>query len=127
MMPAALIPVVNYPDIAVAADWLEAAFGFKKRLIIFDHRIQMSYGDCNFVLTDNPSPGPSGFNITLRVANCRAVCETARAKGAQVTLEPTDFFYGERQCDLVDPWGVHWMLSESIADIDPAEWGGVLV
>lgn len=126
MMPAPVIPVISYPDIAAAADWLVEVFGVQKRLIVFDHRIQMSYGGGNLVLTDKPSPGPSGFNITLRVADCRAACERARAKGAEIVQEPTDFFYGERQCDLVDPWGVRWMLSETIADIDPTEWGGVI-
>ena len=26
-----------------------------------------------------------------------------------------------------DPGGHHWTFSQSIADVDPAEWGGVLV
>ncbi len=127
MMPAAVIPVVSYPDIHAAADWLVDVFGFQRRLIVFDHRVQMSYGDGNLVLTDKLSPSPSGFNLTLRVEDCSAVCERARERGAEITLEPTDFFYGERQCDLVDPWKVRWMLSQTVADIDPAEWGGVLV
>ena len=127
MMSASVIPVVSYPDIAVAADWLETALGFSRRLIIFDHRIQMTFGGGNFVLTDKPSPGPSGFNIMLRVADCHGLCETARAAGAVIEQEPTDFEYGERQCNLADPWGVRWVLSQTIADVEPAEWGGVLV
>ena len=124
--PASVIPVVSYPDIAAAADWLEAAFGFTKRLIVFDHRIQMTFGGGNFILTDKPSPGPSGFTVMIRVADCRAVCEKARAAGAEIGMEPTDHVYGERQCDLTDPWGVRWVLTETLADIDPAEWGGIV-
>lgn len=124
MMPAPVIPVVSYPDIAAAADWLVEVFGFEKRLVIFDHRIQMSYGGGNFVLTDKASPGPSGFSIMLRVADCREACDTARARGAEVVMAPTDFEYGECQCDLRDPWGVRWQLSQTIADVDPANWGG---
>ncbi len=127
MMAADIIPVVSYPDVAAAADWLAAVFGFRKRLLVFDHRIQMAYGGGNFVLTDRPSPGPSGFTIMVRVADCRAVCEEARARGAVIEMEPTDFEYGECQCDLRDPWGIRWTPSQTIAGVDPVDWGGVPV
>ncbi len=43
--PCAVIPVVAYPDVAAAAAaWLEAAFGFRVRLRIGDHRVQMWFG-----------------------------------------------------------------------------------
>ncbi len=124
--PASVIPVVSYPDIVAAAAWLEAAFGFTRRLIVFDHRIQMNFGSGNFILTDKPSPGPSGFTVMIRIADCRAVCQRARAAGAEIGMEPTDHVYGERQCDLTDPWGVRWVLTETLADVDPAQWGGTI-
>jgi uncharacterized glyoxalase superfamily protein PhnB len=40
---------------------------------------------------------------------------------------PTDYPYGERQCTVEDLGGHHWTFSQSIADVDPADWGGVLV
>jgi uncharacterized glyoxalase superfamily protein PhnB len=38
-----------------------------------------------------------------------------------------DYPYGERQYSAVDVGGHHWTFSESIADVDPADWGGELV
>ena len=51
-------------------------------------------------------------------------CSRARAHGAEIASEPTDYPYGERQYTAVDPGGHRWTFSESIADVDPAAWGG---
>jgi uncharacterized glyoxalase superfamily protein PhnB len=41
-------------------------------------------------------------------------------------MEPTDFEYGERQYTAADPAGHQWTFSETLADVDPASWGGEL-
>ena len=49
-----------------------------------------------------------------------------RAQAAKILSEPQNYPYGERQYSAVD-LGVHrWTFSQSIADVDPAEWGGTL-
>jgi uncharacterized glyoxalase superfamily protein PhnB len=63
----------------------------------------------------------------VRVDDARAHCERAREHGAQIVMEPTDFEYGERQYSAQDPAGHHWTFSETLADVHPEEWGGVLV
>jgi hypothetical protein len=35
--------------------------------------------------------------------------------------------YGERQAGLVDPFGHRWVLTQTLRDVDPAEWGGKTV
>jgi hypothetical protein len=40
---------------------------------------------------------------------------------------PTDYRYGERQYTAKDVGGHRWTFSQSIADVDPADWGGELV
>jgi uncharacterized glyoxalase superfamily protein PhnB len=42
-------------------------------------------------------------------------------------MEPTTFEYGERQCTVDDYAGHRWTLSESVDDVAPEAWGGVLV
>jgi uncharacterized glyoxalase superfamily protein PhnB len=42
-------------------------------------------------------------------------------------MEPTDFEYGERQYTAQDPAGHQWTFSETLADVAPEEWGGILV
>ena len=49
------------------------------------------------------------------------------AHGAEAVRNPTDYPYGERQGTLRDPGGHVWTLSQSIADVDPADWGGELL
>jgi uncharacterized glyoxalase superfamily protein PhnB len=63
----------------------------------------------------------------VRVDDANAHCERARGQGARITMEPTDFEYGERQYSAEDPAGHHWTFSETIADIPPEEWGGIAV
>jgi hypothetical protein len=43
--PCPVIPVLQYPDPGVAAEWLSKAFGFTVRLRIANHRIQMRAGE----------------------------------------------------------------------------------
>lgn len=44
-MPASgVIPVLTYPDVVAASTWLCAAFGFRERLVIGTHRVQLDAG-----------------------------------------------------------------------------------
>jgi len=50
---ATVIPVLIYPDVREAVDWLSAAFGFAERLQIGDnHRSQLSFGDGAVIVAD---------------------------------------------------------------------------
>lgn len=42
-------------------------------------------------------------------------------------MEPTSFEYGERQCSVEDLAGHRWTFSQTLDDVDPADWGGELV
>ncbi len=42
-------------------------------------------------------------------------------------MEPTDFEYGERQYTAEDLAGHQWTFSETLEDVHPETWGGVLV
>jgi len=127
---AAVIPVLSYPDPGAAAEWLVEAFGLAVRLRIFNHRVQMTFDGGALVTTDSHWDGPdaarASHSVMLRVADAAAVYERAVALGATGDMPPRDFEYGERQAGLTDPWGHRWTLSESIADVDPAAWGGRL-
>jgi uncharacterized glyoxalase superfamily protein PhnB len=131
--PATVIPVLIYPDVRAAVSFLEEAFGFTERLQIGeDHRSQLTFGDGALIVGDvrhgrvPPRPGEATHDVMLRVDDARAHCERARAAGAEITMEPTDFEYGERQFHCTDPWGHRWTFSETLEDVDPASRGGVL-
>lgn len=129
-----VVPVLIYPDVRAAVAWLGAAFGFVERVRIGeDHRAQLSFGDGAVIVADvrhdrrPPRPGEATHSVLVRVDDARAHCERAREHGAEILMEPTDFEYGERQYTLVDPWGHQWTFSETLQDVEPASWGGILL
>lgn len=125
--PCTVIPVLIYPDPGIAAKWLCAAFEFTVRLRIANHRIQMKAGDGCFTIAEgNVVPNQSQF-MQVRVKDARAHCEHARIHGARILTEPKDHMYGERQYDALDFHGHRWNFTQSIADVDPASWGGILI
>jgi uncharacterized glyoxalase superfamily protein PhnB len=131
---AVVIPVLIYPDVREAVAWLGAAFGFAERLRIGEsHRSQLSVGDGAVIVGDvrhdrhPPRPGESTHSVIVRVEDAKAHCERARAHGAEILMEPTDFEYGERQYTAADLAGHQWTFSETLDDVDPASWGGELL
>ena len=129
---ATVVPVLIYPDVRAAVDWLSAAFGFVERVQIGeDHRSQMRFGDGAVILGDvrgdrhPPRPGESTHSVLVRVEDARAHCERAREHGARILMEPRDFEYGERQYTAEDLAGYQWTFSETLADVAPEEWGGI--
>jgi uncharacterized glyoxalase superfamily protein PhnB len=134
-IPAAtVVPVLIYPDVREAVAWLEEAFGFVERLRIGeDHRAQLAFGDGAVIVADvrgdrrPPRAGEATHSVLVRVEDANAHCERARRHGARILMEPTDFEYGERQYAAEDPAGHQWTFSETLDDVAPEDWGGVLV
>jgi uncharacterized glyoxalase superfamily protein PhnB len=129
---ASVIPVLVYPDVRAAVAFLEDAFGFVERVQIGeDHRAQLAFGDGAVIVGDvrgelrPPRAGEETHSVVVRVDDARAHCEHARAHGAKILMEPTDFEYGERQYSAEDPAGHRWTFSETLRDVEPEEWGGI--
>jgi uncharacterized glyoxalase superfamily protein PhnB len=130
---AVVIPVLVYPDVREAVAWLTAAFGFVERLQIGEnHRSQLKVGDGAVIVADvrhdrrPPRQGEVTHSVVVRVDDANAHCARARANGARILMEPTDFEYGERQYTAADPAGHEWTFSETLADVHPETWGGTL-
>ena len=126
---ATVIPVLAYPDVNLAADWLCAAFGFSVRLRIGNHRVQLNVGDGAVTLRElrENEVGATlgtGHSVTIRVDHADAHCQRAREHGARITQDPVTQMYGERQYNAEDFAGHSWTFSQSVADVDPKEWGG---
>lgn len=131
-MPAnTVIPVLLYPDLRAAVAWLGAAFGLDERLRIGDHRAQLCFGGACIVVAQSDPPYPHGVNSThatmVRVVNLATHYRRAAAAGARIASAPTDYSFGERQYTAVDLGGHVWTFSQTIADCDPAAWGGELI
>ena len=124
---ASIIPELAYDDVPAAARWLCEAFGFRERLRIFGHRVQLTFGSGALVVREpregETVPG-SGHSVMVRVDDADAHCARAREHGARITSPPTDYPFGERQYSATDPAGHAWTFTQSVADVDPASWGG---
>lgn len=122
-----VIPQVSYPDVRAAAAWLCDAFGFRVRLFIGNHRVQMHIGDGAMVVTEQKAPGRQtncGVSVMVRVEDVHAHHERAQRHGAVIVRPPQDYPYGERQYSAEDFNGYVWTFTQSIADSRPEDWGG---
>ena len=131
-----ITPYLLYEDVAAAIAFLTRAFGFEEVLRYtgaegYVEHAELRRGDDVIYLGD---PGPDyrnpaklgGPTVLIHVSDLDdvdALCEHARAAGAQITQEPTDQAYGERRFGAADPEGHHWHFSQPIADVQPQDWG----
>ena len=133
--PPTVTPVLIYPDVRAAVDWLESAFGFGERVRIGeDHRAQLRVGTDGAVVVADvhgaqvaPEGGVVTHLIKVRVEDVDAAFARARDAGGRILEEPTTHVYGERSCVVEDPAGHRWELTQTVRDVDPEEWGGVSV
>jgi uncharacterized glyoxalase superfamily protein PhnB len=127
---ATVIPELAYDDAARASAWLCLAFGFTERLRIGDHRVQLTFGDGAVVVTARATAGGGAdqtHSMLVRVEDAQRHHDHAKASGARIHVPPADHPYGERQYTAEDLGGHRWTFSQSIADVDPASWGGIAV
>jgi uncharacterized glyoxalase superfamily protein PhnB len=134
--PYSVLPVLAYDDVRAAVEYLTQVFGFAERVQIGDHRAQLSAGGGGgaVIVADathgRRSPAAADGvtqSVMVRVDDVDAHYRAAVAAGAQVTSEPADYAYGERQYSVRDPAGHLWTFTQSVADIAPETWGGVTV
>ncbi len=127
MPPGPVIPELPYADVTAAAQWLCNAFGFTERLRIGNHRIQLHVGDGALVVVEAGDASAAASRVMVPVADVDAHHATAKAAGAKVIGEPTTYPFGERQYSVLDVGGHRWTFTQSVADVDPASWGGELI
>jgi uncharacterized glyoxalase superfamily protein PhnB len=125
MPPGVIIPELPYEDVGTAATWLCQTFGFKERLRIGNHRCQLTFGEGSIVVIERKEAGVS--SIMVHVEDIDSHYERVKEAGTHIISPPTDYPFGERQYTVEDIGGHRWTFSQTIADIDPATWGGMLV
>ena len=132
--PYSVLPILAYDDVRAAVEWLTRVFGFAERVQIGDHRAQLSAGSGAVIVADathgRRSPAAAdgvAQSVMIHVQDVDAHYRAVLAAGAEVTSEPADYSYGERQYSVRDPAGHLWTFTESVADVAPETWGGVTV
>jgi uncharacterized glyoxalase superfamily protein PhnB len=127
MPPGVFIPELAYDDVAAAAEWLCRAFGFRERLRIGTHRVQLVLRGGSMVVMERGPNTVGAAKVMVSVEDVDAHHRRAREAGARILAPPADQPFGERQYTAQDPGGHAWTFSQSVADVDPATWGGELI
>jgi MerR family transcriptional regulator, thiopeptide resistance regulator len=122
-----LIPVVPYEDIRAGHDFLVDVLGFESAGIVEDGDGNVVHGEVRVGdrriwlhaaaggLTTPRSSDVQTGGIVVHVADVDAHFARVKAAGADVTREPTDEDYGQREYGVRDPEGHSWYIATPFA------------
>lgn len=65
--------------------------------------------------------GGSAVGMHVYVEDVDAVFKTAIAAGATEAMPPKDHFYGDRMCQIIDPFGHKWSIATHVEDVSQEE------
>ena len=118
-----------------ASAWYREVFGAveRSRIELPDGKlihVELDLGGSTLMLADEfpdhgaLSPATTGHSSAvfyLPVDDVDAVVAGAVAGGATVTREVADTFWGEREGQLIDPFGHRWGITQHLRDVPLAE------
>jgi uncharacterized glyoxalase superfamily protein PhnB len=127
---ARIVPVLAVTDVREAVDWYVRVLGLVEHVRVGEgHRVQLGVdGERAEMIVREHHPDEQAANasdqVMFRVDDVDVVLERARAAGAEAAQSSRDWEYGERQAGFIDPFGHQWVLTQTLRDVDPADWGG---
>jgi len=125
-MMKCIVPALRYRDAGAAVEWLGSAFGFETRLLVpgqdgaIEHA-RLACGDTMIMLASlgragaveatYRSPAEAGFitqSLYVHVDEPDALCQRAKAAGAEIVEDIHDFPFGGRLFLCRDSEGHVW-------------------
>jgi len=129
-----LNPFLRVPDVAAALEFYGAAFGaveqFRREMhgklllaviMIGDSHVMISGQDVDPEKPAGGDPRSNGLGLKIYVDQVDAVFERAVTAGAKVEEPVKDWFFGERNGEVIDPFGFTWRLAELLEEVPHAE------
>jgi PhnB protein len=118
-------------DAAAATDWYCSVLDAREehRITLADGRLidlQMRFGESKVVLADEfpehdalspKTTGASSAVFYLATDDVDALVARAVAAGAQLTRAAADWFTGDRDAQIIDPFGHRWGLTQHVRDV----------
>jgi uncharacterized glyoxalase superfamily protein PhnB len=114
-------PTLRAHDAKALIRFLVEAFGFEETVVYADgdvvHHAQLSWPEGGGIMLgsvrEDPevpasATDPGAFGAYVVTDQPDALCERARAAGAEITAEPHDTDYGSRDFAARDPEGNRW-------------------
>lgn len=128
-------PYLCLHDAAAAIEFYIRVFGAEEIMRLTDANGRVAHAELKLgsivmmLVDEHPelgirSPlafGGTGLTLHLHVDDVDTLTARARAAGATVLREPTDYGHGERQSRLRDPFGHEWLLGHELEAISPEE------
>jgi uncharacterized glyoxalase superfamily protein PhnB len=131
---ARIVPVLTVADVRAAVVWYANVFGIVEHLQIGEsHRAQLGLPGGGELIVAEVRPGrrvpteTRSHQIMLKVEDAAAVVARAVEHGGTIADELHDWEYGERQAMIVDPFGHQWVLTQTLVDTAPEQWGGATI
>lgn len=131
---ANVVPVLQVADARPAVAWYTRVFGFVGDVQAsggHHARLVLPGGGALLVGEVLPLPrlpnGGRSPEILLKVEDATATLARAVENGATVVFELRDIEAGERQATIDDVFGHRWMLTQTLVDTAPEQWGGKTV
>jgi len=129
-----IVPVLVVSDVRAAVAWYAKVFGFVEHVQIGEgHRAQLGLGAAELIVAEARPGGrrvpreDRSHQIMLKVEDAAATVEAAVAAGAKLVDKLNDWEYGERQAMIDDVFGHQWVLTQTLVDTAPEQWGGKTV
>ncbi len=128
---ARVTPVLIVPDVRAAVTWYRDVFGLVEHVQIGEgHRAQLGLPGGGELIVAEVRPGrrlPAdgrSHQLMLKVEDAAAIVARAVGAGATLVDELHDWEYGERQAAIDDVFGHQWVLTQTLVDTAPEDWGG---
>jgi PhnB protein len=125
----AISPLLIVRDVEAALDFYQTVFGFRVRGVMRDRKksilhAEMTYRDSIIMLNPENAKmgalapqGRSPVTLYVYVADVDAVADVARLNGGNVLQQPTNMFWGDRCCMIIDPDGHMWTIATHVKNI----------
>lgn len=128
---AQVVPVLWVANARAAVDWYTRVFGFGGNVQTPDgvHAELALPGGGELLVGETrpllrvPNDGRSP-EVLLKVEDAAATVARAVENGAAVVFELRDIAAGERQATIEDTFGHRWLLTQTLVDTAPEQWGG---
>ena len=130
---ARIVPVLAVADVQQAVTWYVSVLGLVEHVRVGEgHRVQLGFDGERAELIvrelrDEERASDTTDQVMVRVDDVGCVLDVARSNGAEAGDTAHDQPYGERQAGFVDPFGHKWVVTQTLVDVDPRDWGGETV
>lgn len=125
-----VLPHIAYRNLTQAIAWLSMTFGF----VEYYHYGEPVSGAMMrsaraYMILKAAREGSSVQRslLMLFVEDVDAHYAHSKSAGAKICEELNETRHGERQYVAEDPEGHRWLFSQHVRDLDPTEWGAVVV